>query len=485
MKFSRLISLLLLSALTATACGGANTDEPAADDTQTVDTTIAEPKPEGYAYYEGEDFGGETLTVYNVKKDLYKMICVIQPDEITGEPVNDAIFERNEFIKEKLNCAIEEINAEAINDMPVALEANILANDDTYDAVYMPMHHLEGGMPQGYYYCLNDIETIHFDESYWDQIMLDSTSIRGKNYFATSSAHLMGWDSLWCVFFNKQLMDNNALEYPYQLARDGEWTIDKLTEYCKVVANLNGDESFTKASKNATFGFTSYQEVISKLIYGCDALYMEKNEKDEPVIAFENEHFVNVCLRLSELMSSAGLYLNADTESLPDTSYVNIYKNQQSLFLGAEVKMALQLRDLEQPFGIVPMPKYDTAQENYCSTAVYQLAVFTIPITNKNPERVGLLFDAISYESDVRVLPLYFNVLVEQKGLRDQESIEMLNIIKETRSFDIGIAYRWAASLEALLRSNMLSGSTEIASSLASGKSAVLSSMEALLDALK
>ncbi|MGN1127614.1 MAG: hypothetical protein ACI4T6_01515, partial [Candidatus Flemingiibacterium sp.] len=198
MKISRrLLSVILLaSIMTGTlACGdsgsGDNTTTPAAQDASTD-----APQPEGYPYYDGADFGGEEFTIYNVKKDLWNMICVIQPDELNGETINDAIYNRNEKVKQKLNCEITEVNAADYNTMATDLQTLVVAGDDVYDAVYMPMMLLIGGLTEGYYKCLDDVDTMHLNESWWDQVMLNATSVGGKHYFATSSAHLMGWDGL-------------------------------------------------------------------------------------------------------------------------------------------------------------------------------------------------------------------------------------------------------------------------------------------------
>ena len=48
------------------------------------------------------------------------------------------------------------------------------------------------------------------------------------------------------------------------------------------------------------------------------------------------------------------------------------------------------------------------------------------------------MLDAASYLSYTDVLPVYYNVTIAQKGLRDDESIEMLGIIQSSRYFDIG-----------------------------------------------
>ena len=54
----------------------------------------------------------------------------------------------------------------------------------------------------------------------------------------------MAFDSMWCLFFNENMMEDHKLELPYDLVREGKWTIDRLTGCCTAVANLNGDEKF-------------------------------------------------------------------------------------------------------------------------------------------------------------------------------------------------------------------------------------------------
>lgn len=487
MRYSkRVITALILSALIAGtfACGDATVKDP---DSIPADVTTEAPKPVGYPYYEGADLGGKEFTVYNVKKDLWNMICVIQPDEINGETINDAIYNRNERVKQKLNCSIAEINAPEYTTMRSDVQTMILAGDTTYDAIYMPMFYLIDGLTENYYHCLNDVETIHLENDYWDQVLLEATSLKSKNYFATSSAHLMGWDGLWCLFFNESMMDDLQLEYPYQLVRDGKWTLNKLTEYSKAAANLNGDDSFAlNADGNCVYGCLSFNNCVDKFLFGFGIDYVNKDKNDLPELACESEKFISTVQRFAELNNGDGAYyLNASATTTDATYYQNFYEKQRCLFLAGEIKTAQLLRGMEQSFGILPYPKLDEQQANYRSTAVHQCASFTIPVTNTVPQDVGLLFDALSYESDQSVVEPYFSVLVEQKGLRNEESIEMLNLIKDTRSFDIGIAYQWVVSISDNLKGAVTSANTDIASIIASNKPDAEKKLNDMLEAMK
>ena len=485
-SFKRLLSVVLLGAIMVgtIACGNAGNEND--QNLPSQDSSTAPSQPVGYPYYEGNSLDGEEFTIYNVKKNLWNMICVVQPDELNGETINDAIYNRNEKVKQNLNCEITEINAEDYNTMANDLQTLVLAGDNEYDAVYMPMFLLIGGLTEGYYKCLDEIDTLHLGESYWDQVMLNATSIGKKHYFATSSAHLMGWDGLWCLFFNESMMDDLGLEYPYQLVRDGKWTLDQLSVYSKAAANLNGDDSFAiNANGNSVYGCVSFENAVMKFLFGFGVDYVSKDTNDEPVLSCTSERFISACQQLAGYFSRDGEYLSASSDSSLDTYYQNFYEKQRSLFLGAELKTAQLLRPMEQSFGIVPFPKLDELQENYRSTAVHQCAVFTIPVTNTSPEKVGLLFDALSFESDATVLGPYFDILVEQKGLRNEESIEMLNLIKETRSFDLGISYQWVKTMESSLRGKLLEGSTDVVGVIDTYKNEVQDNIDKMLKGLK
>ncbi|MCI8387509.1 MAG: hypothetical protein HFE63_03465 [Clostridiales bacterium] len=471
LKSKRLLTLLLAAALalSAAACGSSDDKTPGDTTPQSSDTDTTAPEDKDYLYYDGADLGGETFTVFNLEKNLWDMICLIQPDELTGEIVNDAIYNRNVLVKQKLNCEIEEVNSPNYEQMSSELGKLILADDDVYDAAYIPMSTISTGVTEGYYQCLNDIDTIHLDESWWDQVLLSSTELNGRNYFAQSSAHLMGWDSLWCIFFNEDMMDDLKLEYPYQLVRDGKWTLDKMQELSHAAANLNGDESFANTdASNCIYGCTTYDSMFPKLLFGFNVEFVKMGDSGVPEVSCNTDAFINACQKLMKFISTEGDFLDAEVyDNTLKTHSQNIFANNRTLFLGYELKMAQIFRTMESSFGILPFPKLDENQKSYRSTEVQHCAMFTIPVTNRNPEKVGLLFDALSFESDKSVLPSYFNVMVEQKGLRNDESIEMLNIIKETRSFDLGIAYSWTEGLEFDINYSLLNGNDEFASQIA------------------
>lgn len=56
-------------------------------------------------------------------------------------------------------------------------------------------------------------------------------------------------------------------------------------------------------------------------------------------------------------------------------------------------------------------------------------------------ETVGLITEALNAESYKRIIPAYYETTLKNKGVRDEESIALLDLIVDSRVFDIGYVY--------------------------------------------
>ena len=77
-------------------------------------------------------------------------------------------------------------------------------------------------------------------------------------------------------------------------------------------------------------------------------------------------------------------------------------------------------------------------------------------------------------------MPVYNGTVVEQKGLRNEDSIGMLDIIRKSRSIDLAEQYSLDGSLRSALGSGLFDGDARLASLLAEN----LTAIEAQVDKL-
>ena len=114
----------------------------------------------------------------------------------------------------------------------------------------------------------------------------------------------------------------------------------------------------------------------------------------------------------------------------------------------------------------MPLPKYDEIQAEYRSWVNYLAPVLVLPSTADETtlHNTAVLLDALSFYSDRDVLPVYYDTVLKGRGAKDAESLEMLDYINRTKSFDASIAYGWSRQYSEVLSNTILQGITDVAS---------------------
>ena len=203
-----------------------------------------------------------------------------------------------------------------------------------------------------------------------------------------------------------------------------------------------------------------------------------------PVLSVTDELFINTATSLAEnLFSREGVFalFNTSDNTKPD-HYEVMFQNGRTIMTVAQIKTSSRFRDMEDSFGILPLPKYDEAQDGYsCYISSTQL-LMGMPITSTNTERTAILMDALAYESYRDVLPVYYEVKVSQKGLRNEESIEMLDIIRANRYTNFGEVFGWTNDLQSSVYGKLSAGSADIASLIASNLKTIEKKIESTMD---
>ena len=132
----------------------------------------------------------------------------------------------------------------------------MLAGDQSYD-LYFSNCYATPLAAEGYLYELNELPNVDLSNPWWDQAALEDLSVRGKSYLATGDISPTSLMTSSCMTFNKNLLDDIGMEYPYDLVYEGKWTIDKLASLTTDLSrDLNGDSQYTL--EDDLFGYTSW-----------------------------------------------------------------------------------------------------------------------------------------------------------------------------------------------------------------------------------
>ena len=208
-----------------------------------------------------EDYEGYNFRIL-ARKGFAKQQVV---EEETGNIIDDAIFKRNETVKQLLNVEITAFETASSTANTEAM-SSILAGDDQYDLIFTHSRSAFQYAVQNTLINYNDVDTLHLDKPWWFHDIVDSCNVNGHLYVLDGDIQTSGLGSAMCLFFNKTLFDELGFEYPYEMVQDGTWTFDEFKKLVKKgTKDLNGDGVITPESDRYGFYTSDWQSPISFL----------------------------------------------------------------------------------------------------------------------------------------------------------------------------------------------------------------------------
>ena len=147
---------------------------------------------------------------------------------------------------------------------------------------------------------------------------------------------------------------------------------------------------------------------------------------------------VEIYEKFFRLVDSPEYYMNPD----------DIYNDMNAAFFagrGGFMEATLygigNLRDMTADFGIVPPPKFDEKVDGYHTLIDGSANGLVVPVTVTDTEFVSAVLEMVCYENSRLVMPAYYDKVLQGKVARDDDSIAMLEIIREAKTCDVGYMY--------------------------------------------
>jgi hypothetical protein len=459
----------------------ADTDDKASDSTpgESVD-----PKAQYDPKLDPVDMGGYVFKFGTRDDDApYHQYAVHTRDlfaeKETGDLINDAVYKRNTFIEEKYNCKFAMdvfLEASGENQANAIVEKSVKAGDKSYDLLLTHMMMGVDTAVKGCFYDIAKFPNIDIAKPYWNKGANEGCSIGNKLYVGLSDLSFSTNENLYCLFFNKGLLQNYGIDDPYKLVTNNKWTFDKFNEIIRVGAvDLNGD---SKMDDNDQYGYISTASV--NFLWSGGSHMMKKDEFDIPVFDFMNERTLTIYDKTLAIVKNEFTYSKEKEWYTGKT--INMFAAGQGIFYGNQLCRVNDLRATEFDFGIVPYPKLDEAQERYYSYVDGHASMMGIPLNLPNSEWTGMIIEELSYLAYKDILPVYYDVVLNVKLVRDEESIEMLKILFDSKVFDP--AYVLGGDLWQMWNDNINSSKTDIVSTFEKREASALKALQKKIDAI-
>ena len=439
------LTALLFAAVVLASCGEAAADSAPVSTTAPAETAQAsnaaaetEETTEDFdPHIEPADMGGRAFNILYNGNQLEPNLD-FAATELNGEALNDAIFERDSKLSEKYNIVVR---AEFKDDGSIvsSVKKAVQAGSGNYDMVEVNGNYSMNLAIGGLSHELNDYPYLDFSRPYWNSLMLEGSSIAGKNYFVYSDTNIHALGATPCTLFNKVVHENYGFEDLYAIMRDQRWTFDQMGSMTKAVtSDLDGDGKITQLDM---LGFIGNTFVIDCFLSGTGYQTIPKDDNDMPSLAIDTPEMVQITEAINTLCSfNNGSYI-CDRYAGVDREYapMDALAEDRALFWIANLKGVERMRNMISDFGIVPIPKLNEAQPDY--KIHYQAnigAAISVPLVVPDEEFVGMFLEDCAYMSSMTVQPAYIETLLKGKFLRDDASEETMHIMLSTYYADLG-----------------------------------------------
>lgn len=480
------ITLILASAimLTSLSCGSGNNDNSTTDvpDTSAAPETTAPEETDGLPE---KDMEGFELKINHFDGTLLSWALIqLDAEAETGDRLSDAIYRRNRGIEERFNCTISVTGQESIQTNDLIKE--VMAGDSNYDLWFSydiwTLGAIESLLPW------EEIPYINLDKEWWNPMATEVFQLGGKTYAAAGNYSLSVLSRASGFVFNKGIFNdvNQGVDI-YAIAKDGKWTIDRLYDFAKgAYSDLNGN---TAMDENDRYGISgSWKETFNRLMLGSGIQYIAKDNEGYPVFTLPtDESAIDKILRIADLFSDKQVYYNASKAmDTPGDGLEPVdFSNGKTLFYKANMFDLEKMRSYDIDIGFLPCPKYDEDQEHYYAPSFgAEISVLLKTLPEERYENVGILLEALAFDTNKNLIPEYKEVLLKTKYARDNESEDMIDIVVNSVSFEFGLNAWQDIVANPLVKDIFVSGEANVASTLATMENSVNNAIDNLKENL-
>ncbi|MBR4205884.1 MAG: hypothetical protein IKQ92_10435 [Clostridia bacterium] len=446
-RLSAFLLALLMLMLPLAGCGesSANADPEETEPTQGVGTEPADDAPETEEKLVCSVPGDLKMSGESVRFLHFRDVqtFTVDVEELSGELLNDAVFNSNQKVMEDLDCVFRHIENDGIEADKVTNAYR--AGDDIYEIVYgtqwkvapLTLQHMLANLNgrEGYYF---DYEKPWWYRNYIGEAMADS----GHTYFLAGDASPDVFRRSSMMILNTDLLTDIGRDVSdiYELVLNGDWTFDRLSEivggvYVDVGGNGERDE-------RDTYGYaTSATITVDHFMIDCGVRGCSRDEEGVPYLDFNTPDTIRFVELLYDL-----LWNNNGSFGYQIFEPVDMLEGSRVLFLNENFSRLDLYRNVETNFTILPLPKLDDTVESYGSLTHDDANILCIPAISGHIASSSAVLEKMGYCYYYEVMPDYYDVILKTKYRRDSSDAasQIIDLIHDSMTTDFGYFYNYS-----------------------------------------
>lgn len=366
-------------------------------------------------------------------------------EEETGDVQSDAIYNRQREIEEKfgvkwINYVPEDVEDSYNCGVVDAVIEDVMAGTGAFNAGYgMENPVTQPLLSQNMLTDLSGLEVVDFERPWWPASLRDSYTIGSALFLLNGPIVTFYYQDTLCVIFNKTVAEDYNVPELYSIVKNGDWTFDKMFEIAEnVPTNQNGTGAYRYGEPEGVgilvangINVIKFDEVGNP--------YVEENLTKE--VSDLSDKFAPVFSDDAQT-AHCKFSVSGKHESWEDKygyeACDDMFADNRILFMFIPIDEAAWLRIEEVEFGILPMPKGSTAQENYISYASRESTheVF-VPKSGADFAMTDVIIEAMAALGRKYYKPVFYDNILKSRTTYDTESKDMVDIIFETKKYDM------------------------------------------------
>ncbi|MCL2099798.1 MAG: extracellular solute-binding protein [Oscillospiraceae bacterium] len=391
---------------------------------------------------DGLDFGGRVFNIHAYGHE----ICMLEfyGEEETGETINDSVFRRNLDVEERLNVQLNiDFSETGSSTVGERAQRNVNAGDHVYDVYFGHIMRMGQTVLHNVFMDVYELGHIDFDKPWWPEMAVRNLSYKDHAYLMVGEVNLSYLFAAYGVFFSKDTAVDAGLMPSdlYQTVMEGKWTIDRQIELARDFAlDIDGDGELTAADR---FGLTTTTGfAASAYMWGFGQTIAKIDNEGIPYLNLPNPLLNDTVEKIHELYFNTYGVRSVAFDN-PGWTIADPLRNNGTFMLNHYLYTAIRLRDLEEDFGILPYPKLNETQDKYYSVSDGFHTAFAVPITTPSEDFnfTGAVIESLNAETYKTVVPAYYDIALQVKGARDDESQLVMDMIRDGRLVDFGGVY--------------------------------------------
>lgn len=322
-----------------------------------------------------------------------------------------------------------------------------------------------------------EFSVIDLDAEWWAADFVREVNVGDKVFWLVGNISDEMEYQAYCIFTNMSMLPvvaGNEFSI-YDTVREGKWTLDTLAELTRQAYLDDGDGV---RSENDRYGFRQQADHFIDVFGICaGAKYSKRDENNMPYSVISSETNVTINEKLYDLVHMDG--------TLRDVDAGGNFGKGQVLFYAECTDVSGMLRNMQDDWTMIPMPKWSEDQEEYLTTLHETFGSAGIPVTTSSElyEPIFTLLELSAAEYRRLVRPAILDEAMKNKYSRDEDTKEMVDLVTAHVTTDFLIVYADNTGVGHLFSDNCYQ-TRDIASNLARKEKGVGKTIENFISKL-